>query len=272
MAEPEQEQEQQPEEQDLWLQIQAWAETRKRQLRLGGIGLIVAVFVAYTATHFSARKEFNANAAIFELEKFEEGKEILAVDYLKVATDFHGTTAAERALYLAAGQLFTENKYPEAQQRFEEYLAQYPGRFWATGAHYGVAAALDAQNRTDEALAAYEAVIGQAVGTSEANLAKLSAAVLLEENGKPERALKYYDELLNRDEQGRPSTWAQEVEGRKDELLRKFPQSSSAPVGVSATNAVPLVLQDATNATNAVGTNATMGSAAAGTNASAVKK
>ena len=129
---------------------------------------------------------------------------------------------------------------------------------------------MDAQNKTDEALAAYEAVIGQAVGTSEANLAKLSAAVLLEESGKPERALKYYDELLNRDEQGRPSTWAQEVEGRKDELLRKFPQSSAAiPVGVSATNSVPLVLQDATNA---VSTNATTGSAAAGTNASAAKK
>jgi TolA-binding protein len=258
MAEPEQEN-QEPEEQDLWLQFQAWAETRQRQLRLGGIGLVVAVFALYTATHLAKRKELNANAAMFALEQFEEGKQILAVDYLKIATDHHGTAAAERALYLAAGQLFSENKYPEAQQRFEEYLAQYPGSFWAQGARYGVAATLDAQNKTEEALAAYEAVIGQAVGSSEANLAKLSAAVILEAAGKPERALKYYDELIGRDEQGRPSTWAQEADGRKDELLRKFPQTTaSALAGPVSTNAVPLVLQSATDAvsTNAVTSNA----------------
>lgn len=260
MAEPEQEENNEPEELELWLQLQAWAEKRKRELRLGGIGLVVAIFVGYTATHLASRKEAQANAALFSLEKFSETERAGAGDYLKVATDYNGTSAAERALYLGAGVLFDENKYPEAQQRFEEYVRQYPESPWANGARYGVAAALDAQNKTAEALAAYEALITQAVGSTEANLAKLSAALIHEQQGKPEQALKYYDELIRAGE-AEAATWAPEARVRKEDLLRKFPQITPAGGETSAAAApatAPLVLQaDAADnsTTNAAATN-----------------
>ncbi len=239
MAEPEEEEKEQ--DIDVWVQLQAWAETRRKQIGMGaGIALVVG-FILYTNSYMQAAKHAEAEAALFGLEKpaarGQAPASVKASEYLTVVDKFAGTPAAERALLLAAGALYEENKYPEAEKRFSQFLAEFPASTHAARARLGIAASKDAQNKYAEAIAAYEALGTSAAGSSEANQAKLAVALLYERDGKADQALRVYDEL-NR--QNPPTVWSREASLRREELLQRNP--TLVPAATAAPNAPgPLV-------------------------------
>ena len=251
MSEPE-EQEKEP-HLDLWIQLQTWAETRRKQIGTGSAVLLVVAFALYTNNHLQASKQRDAEAALFGLNKApapgEAPKPVPAGEYLKVAADYAGTPTAERALMLGAGALFTENKYPEAEKRFAEFISAFPASAFVRQARLGIAACQDAQGKTDEALAAYEQLIASGAGTSEGNQAKLAASLIFESKGDPDKALKYYDELLRANP---PVIWRQEAAIRREVLLKRHPQLTPSE-NAQATLPTPLLVStNAAVVTNAV--------------------
>ena len=111
----------------------------------------------------------------------------------KVAKDYEGTKAAERALLTSAGVLFTEKKYADAEAQFAQLTRAYPDTVWAAEATLGVASSLDAQGKTPEAISKYEEIRRRFASSAIIDDAKLALARLYEEQ-KPEDAYKLYDE------------------------------------------------------------------------------
>lgn len=238
MAEPEEQEKEQ--DIDVWIQMQAWAETRRKQIGYGFLAALVVGFAIYTNSHMQAAHRSDAETALLALtpspDPSGEIKPIAATDYLKVTEEFAGTPASERALLLAANSLFTENKYDAAQTRFSQFISEYPGSRHINSARLGVAASLDAQNKIDEALASYERLIAAGAGTSQANQAKIAVALLHEQKGQPDQALKLYDELIRVEPQ---VVWSSEASLRRAELLKKHPNLTPAPTAPAATSTLP---------------------------------
>ncbi len=251
MAEPENTEEKH--ESLVWLNLLGWLDTHKTETGFAGLGLLVIIFAVYTQDHLQARKEANANAAIFVLNQPRgDGAEIkvAATEYLKIAQQYQSTSVAERAMLLAAGQLFSENKYPEAKTRFEEFMSKYPTSDKTAVARLGVAACLDAQNQIDPAISGYEQIITSHPGVSEANQAKIAVSLLYESKRQPDKALKYYDELIRANP---PTIWRTEASMRREELLSRNPQLT--PGSPAALPAIPTPLINLTNAAPSPNTN-----------------
>jgi tetratricopeptide (TPR) repeat protein len=246
MAEPEEQEKEQ--DLDVWIKMQAWAETRRKQIGIGVVVALVAGFALYTNSHLQALHFNEAESALIALAQLPaaggEPKPVAASEYLKVSDEYAGTPASERALLLAAASLFTENKYDAAEKRFSEFLGAYPASGHINQARLGVAASQDAQNRYEEALASYQRLIASAAGSSEANQAKIASALIHEQQGKPEQALKLYDELIRVEPQ---LVWNGEASLRRDELLKRHPQLTPAPDAAATLPAMPtpLIVPDA---------------------------
>lgn len=247
MAEPEEKETEQ--DLDLWIQMQAWAETRRKQIGMGVVGALVVGFAVYTNSHLKARHFEKAESALISLARMpasgSEPKPVAASEYLKVSDEFAGTPASERALLLAAATLFEENKYDAAEKRFSEFLGTYPTSGHVNQARLGVAASQDAQNRYDDALGSYQRLIAAAAGSSEANQAKIAAALIHEQQGQADQALKLYDELIRVEPQ---LVWNGEASLRRAELLKRHPQLTPAPAAAASTlpaTPTPLIVPDA---------------------------
>jgi len=263
MAEPEAQEKEQ--DIDLWIRMQAWAETRRKQIGFGLAGVLVIGFAIYTNNHMQAAHRRDAETALLALTPAPDAngeiKPVAASEYLKITEEFAGTPASERALLLAAGTLFTENKYEAAEKRFKQFINEYPGSRHTDSARLGVAASQDAQNRIDQAIAGYERLIAASPGSSQANQAKIALALLHEQKGHPDQALKLYDELIRAEPQ---VVWSSEASLRRAELLKKHPNlTPSSPSTANDTGAAlpatptPLLVpqSNAPTATNAATTN-----------------
>ena len=220
-------------------------EQNKKRLIYAAIAVAVVSSAWYVYDYFQAQKELRAGDALVSLNKAPEagGKPVSpeASAYLKVAGDYPGTSAAEHALLLAAGALFTENKFKEASAKFEEFTTKYAEHGDSpllAAAALGRAACLDAQKETDKAREAYKQ-------------AKLASAFLYEVKKPPEQALKLYNELAPLD---KPNVWTREVESRREQLLIKNPQlaATKPPVLPKITQLPVPPKVGATNGTNAI--------------------
>jgi tetratricopeptide (TPR) repeat protein len=152
--------------------------------------------------------------------------------YLKIAQEYSGTAAADRAGLLAAGALFSENKFTEAQAQFNKFIRDRPQSPFAPIAAYGVAACLEALGKQDEALASYQNLSVRYPNSSVLDDAKLSIARLYEAKKMPELALRAYDELMKSAAAGGMANAVSEAMARREDLVAKHPE-------LAKTNAVP---------------------------------
>jgi predicted negative regulator of RcsB-dependent stress response len=233
-----------------WFEVLAWIETHKRTLIWVGVGILAVVIVFVTYRWKVTRTEHVAGEALLKLRSSTAAAEpgeaaATAADYLKVAGDYPGTAAAERARLLAVGELFTTGKFAEAQAESEKLLRDHADSELAPSAAYGVAASLEAQGKNDEALAAYRNVAGRYPRSALIEESKLAMARIHEAKGQPELALKMYDEIAQPGTMGGASSQAMQ---RKTQLLAAHPElaKTNAPAA-GATNALPVV----TNAVSA---------------------
>ena len=162
---------------DLLFKLWPWFEANKKNLIIGlvVIGLAVAGFSYMSSQH--AENEAAAGAALTQLLTGglpNATAPQMASAFAKIATDYPGTAAAQRALLQAGATLFGAGQYVEAQAQFQKFLdANSSGGPLAATAQLGVATCLEAQNKP-EATAAYEKVVSNFTGTPSAEVAKQS--------------------------------------------------------------------------------------------------
>lgn len=208
---------------DPMLNVLAWVEVNRSRLVAGLVAFIALVGVGYLWRHLAAEREAAANAALLSVRAKPNQPDSAPkpAEYIAVAEKHSSSGVADRARLIAAGALFTDNKYAEAQAQFEKVLASVGSGPLAAQAEFGIAASLDALDKADAALAKYQEVISKYPDDSAAGQARFALARLQEARKQPEAALRLYDELL-RDKEAGP--FSQQASVQRDELIRRNPQ------------------------------------------------
>jgi tetratricopeptide (TPR) repeat protein len=172
-----------------------------------------------------------------------------AAAYLKVAKDYPNSSAAARAVLLAAGSLYTEGKYDQAKQEFERFTHEYHGSPFMGEALLGVASCLEAQGNTKDAMAAYKQLVERFPNDALIPQAKFALGRLSEAQNQPEQAFNYFEQVAQADPYG---SIGSEAGMRAEELKLKHP--NLAPVPAAASQSAPFKIE---KATAPVATNAT---------------
>jgi predicted negative regulator of RcsB-dependent stress response len=214
----------------------AWVELNKKNLAIGAAVFVALLFGCFVYEWHSNQQEMVANQALSAIRSTPSSAAMLpepkAQEYLKVANEFPGTGAGERALLMGAADLYAQGKYQEAQAQFERFLKNYSHSSLAPQAAYGVAACLDALNKMDDALAKYQDVIARYSSDPVAGQAKLAMGRLYEAKNQPELALKTYEDLTKGNV---ASVWGAEARALRETLLQSHP--NLAPTNAPATGA-----------------------------------
>ena len=121
-----------------------WLYANRKPVAIGGAILAVALVGFALFNWKKTQSELDANAALFELPSLvgahPETANVSAQDFQKIADQFPGTGAANRAEIIAAGLLFTEGKYAEAEKQFATIMGENQGGALQSEAALGVAA------------------------------------------------------------------------------------------------------------------------------------
>ena len=229
---------------DVALQLETFFEVNKKKMF---VAIIVAtvVGVGYYVTEASRQerqKEASTALALVEINKIVPGSEkpvvVSAEEFFKISSDFNGTSAAEMAFLRGSFSLFEAGKYSEAQQKFDEFLKNYPDSILKSTAELGIAASLEGQKSWDKAAEAYQKVVTAYPAQAPAMQAKLALGWLQENKGQFAAALKLYEEVSSaRDGGNSPSAWSQEAISRKSRLIERHPEL--APATLPSTVAAP---------------------------------
>ena len=239
----------------------AWLELNKMKLGLFALLAVLIGFGVATWRYLNEQKELEASTALLELRPVLTPSTNVPLPQpsalIKVAEEYSGTRAAQRAQFLAASRLFEEGKYAEAETQFGNFIRAHGASPWIPQASYGQASALEALNKTNEAMAAYQQIATAYANSPVADNAKLAMARIYESRNEWQQALRIYNELAPATpgamDMGNP-----EALERKEALLRAHPELEPEPAATAAasTNAVlQLSPQSATSAPPAAATN-----------------
>ncbi len=213
-----------------------WLYANRVKVAVIGAILAATIFAVAFSAWKKGQKEGDANGALFALPpavgQSAKATKANPEGYLKVAAEFPNTQAGERAHLLAAGLLFTDGKYAEAQTQFAKFLEERADSEFRSQAAVGVAASLEAQGKIGESITKYQEVITKYPGENVVSPSKLTLARLLETQNKPEDALKLYDELMRSNNPYDP--WSAEARERSELLLQKFPNLKPKPAAAAA--------------------------------------
>jgi TolA-binding protein len=157
-------------------------------------GIIIVAIIAISFYSWRlGQKEIEAGNALSRV--ILAGNEQTADACLKVAADFPGTKAGQRAALRGAAALFAAGKYADAQAQFQKFLDTYSDSPLAPEAQLGVATSLDAQGKLDLAASAYENVINLSSDQNVTAVARLGLAQIQEQEGRPTDAKRNYEEV-----------------------------------------------------------------------------
>jgi TolA-binding protein len=147
---------------------------------------------------------------------------------LKIAGDYQGTSAGQRALLQGAAMLFAAGRYADAQTQFQKFLDAHPDSFFAAQAALGVATSLDAQGKTDLAAGGLPAGHQHLFRRDGGDSAKFALAQIDERQGKFAEAMNLYEDVVRYNPN---SSLGSEAGLRAMELKMKLPSAppSTAP-------------------------------------------
>ena len=143
---------------ELW----AWYESNRKKINTWAtVVVLVGIAVAYTVWSAEQKQE-KASMALFGLGEptvvIAKGN-VPGADFMKIAEQYPGTSAAERALVEGGVAFFSQADYEKAEKTFSDFLKRFPSSPFVGTAAYGIAACLDAQGKNDAAVAEYQKVI-----------------------------------------------------------------------------------------------------------------
>jgi TolA-binding protein len=220
---------------DVLFKLLPWFEANLKRLAYGAAFILIAVFVYSFYSYRQNQTEIAAGQALTQA-LISPSSSGLADACLKIAAEYSGTLAGQRALLEAATTLFTTGKYADAQTQFQKFLDTYPENFFTPQATLGLATSLDAQGKGEPAFSAYQKAAGQAADPSVAATAKLALARIDEAQGKIADAAKIYTDVARAYPN---SSTGMEAGRRAMELKAKSPAAAVAP---AATTAAPFTL------------------------------
>ncbi|MBI2947921.1 MAG: tetratricopeptide repeat protein [Verrucomicrobia bacterium] len=220
----------------------AWLEENKKRLIIAAAGLVVVGSGIAIYRWNKAQTELAASQALLALRLPLNASENTpppdASSFLKIAQAHPSTTAAQRALLLAAGTLFAEGKYAEARAQFEDFLQHFGNHPLAPSALYGKAAALESEGKSDEALRVYQEVLTRYPGAWLLADTRLAIARIHEAKKQPQLALQMYEEITRTNLM---SSVSGEAMARKERLLEKHPElAKTTALTAPATNQLPI--------------------------------
>ena len=207
------------------LKLWPWVETNKNRLIAGAAIAVLAIFTIWFVACQREAKALAAGEALTQAAIATAGPSAAA--YLKVAGQYSGTVAGQRAQLQAAAAFFAAGKFTDAQAQFQKYLDAHPDGEFAGQAQLGVAASLDAQGKADLAVGAYQKVVSNVSDAAVVNAAKFGLARIDEAQGRANDALVLYQDVA-RAEPG--SSLGSEAAMRLMELRSKLPAATPAPV------------------------------------------
>ena len=217
----------------FFLKAWTWAEANAKRVAIGAAFAAIAVFVISFYSWRQDQREIEAGNALTQAVVFGNGGQV-GDACLKIAADYSGTRAGQRAQLQGATLLFEEGRYADAQAQFQKFLDAYPDNSFAPQAEFGVAASLDAQGKLDLAAGAYQRAAGQSSDSGVAAAAKFALAQIDEQQGKFSDAQSLYEEIARIFPN---SSLASEAGLRSVELKMKPPAastpSSAAPFSLS---------------------------------------
>jgi predicted negative regulator of RcsB-dependent stress response len=184
---------------EFLLKLWPWFEANRKRLIYGAVTVVAVLFVWYFIVTQQEAKALAAGQALAKVQLTlpqNPSAPQVADAYLKIAAQYAGTVAAERAQLEAAAVLFSAGRYDDAQAQFQKLAAANPASPVAPAARLGSATSLEALNKLDAAAAEYRAVASAYPNSAEALPAKFSLARLLEGQGKLSDALAAYQEVV----------------------------------------------------------------------------
>ncbi|MGO8698945.1 MAG: tetratricopeptide repeat protein [Limisphaerales bacterium] len=227
---------------DLFFRLMAWLHANRKRILIGAIAIAVIALVIGLFSWRKAAEDANANAHFFAIPGVvgisARAEVVSPTPLLNVAQEYPETTAGAYGLLLGAEELFMQAKYPEAQQDFAKFLAQYPDSQLVPEARLGVAASIEAQGNIKEAVQKYQELVNAFPGeTHISSPARLTLARLYEQENQPQLALGLYSQLAQ--SQNPYDPWAAEARERGQLLLAKHPElrKAEASPGPTATTA-----------------------------------
>jgi predicted negative regulator of RcsB-dependent stress response len=207
-----------------------WIEANKYRAIAGTVIVLVAIFLYSFFSWHSQQKEIAAGRAITQLlmtPAAGAGAGQWADGFLKIAREYPGTPAGERAWLEGAMALFTAGRFPDAQAQFQKMLDTHPDGDLSASAALGVAASLEALGKLDAAASAYQQVInGFSSDLVAATTAKFALARIDGQQGKISDALNLYDSIARTSPGGQ---LGQEAMLRAMELRTKSTSATTAP-------------------------------------------
>ncbi len=236
----------------LW----AWVETNRKQVGRFALAVVILGVLAAYFFWLQSEKEVDSSEALSKISVAQATGESPRPDpvpaYLKIAADYPKSSAGARAILLAAGSLFVDEKYDQAKAQFEKFTREHRDSPLLGQALLGIAACLDAQGRTSDAFTAYKNLVDRHPTDIVISQAKFALARLYEAQNNPEQA-RFYFEQLAREPYG---SIASEAGIRLEELLVKYPRLAAPPVTTTSTSTITVpsmtnalrVVQAATNA------------------------
>ena len=210
-----------------------WPKIEANWIRIalgGGVIIVIAMLISFYSWQRD-QKEITAGKVMAQsmMTAPRNGSGGQQADlFLKIARDYQGTSAGQRALLQGATLLFEAGRYADAQTQFQKSLDAHPDSFFAAQAALGVATSLDAQGKTDLAAGAYQRIINTSSDVTAASSAKFALAQIDERQNKLTDALNLYEDLLRNNPN---SSQASEAGLRAMELKMKLPAAppSTAP-------------------------------------------
>ena len=127
-----------------------WFEANRIRIIWGGAVIVVAAGVISFYSWHRDQNEIAAGMALTQVMRSIPRNATASQQadfYLKIATDYQGTTGGQRALLQGAAILYAAGRYADAQAQFQKFLDTYPASFFAAQAALGVATSLDAQGQ-----------------------------------------------------------------------------------------------------------------------------
>jgi TolA-binding protein len=222
---------------DHLFRLMPWIEANLKPIAFGALMILIAVFIFSFYSYRQNQKEVAAGMAMTQAVMLADGSQRAAA-CLKVAADYTGTLAGQRALMEGATALFTTGKYADAQTEFQKFLDMYPDNFLTPQAMLGVATSLDALGKTDPAISAYQKAAGQTANANVVANAKFSLARIDEAQGKLADAAKLFNEVAR---SYANTSLGSEAGMRAVELKAKLP-ATSAPMATTPSTNVPFNL------------------------------
>ncbi len=216
----------------LW----AWFDTNRQQALTGAVVLAVVGLIAWFFVWRHNEKEAAAGEALSSVETAQAaaGPNASADRFLKVAAEYPKAKAGRQALLLAAGTLFSEGKYQEAQAQFDRFVRQYRDSQFMPQALLGIATCLDAAGKTDQAVTAYKDLIARHPSETFIPQGKFALARLYVLQDKPELAKDLFEEV----ERSGDPFFAPEAGMRVEELIAKYPKLAPPPAPQPVTSSL----------------------------------